>query len=116
MTPWTITNQAGWSLGFSGQEYWNGLQFPSPEDLPNPGIEPGSSTLQADSLTSEPPGKPKHPTVYKSGVCVCVCVYMGWSNFEIMSLEKRLKDYELFRQVKTACKEGYHHTICRTGG
>ena len=59
-------------MGFSRQEYWNGLPFPSPEDLPDTGIEPGSSTLQADSLSSEPPGKPKHLTIYKSGVCVLV--------------------------------------------
>ena len=47
------------SMGFSGQEYWSGLPFPSPGDLPDPGIEPGSPTLQADSLPSEPPGKPQ---------------------------------------------------------
>ena len=45
-------------LGFSRQEYWRGLPFPSPGDLPNPGIEPGSPALQADALTSQPPGKP----------------------------------------------------------
>ena len=45
--------------GFSRQEYWRGLPFPSPGDLPNPGIEPRSPTLQADSLSSEPPGKPR---------------------------------------------------------
>ena len=45
-------------MGFHRQEYWSGLSFPSPGDLPNPGIEPGSPTLQADALTSEPPGKP----------------------------------------------------------
>ena len=44
-------------MGFSRQEYWWGLLFPSPGDLLNPGIEPGSPTLQADALTSEPPGK-----------------------------------------------------------
>ena len=43
---------------FSRQEYWSGQSFPSPEDLPNPGMEPGSSALQADSLLSEPSGKP----------------------------------------------------------
>ena len=47
-------------MGFSGQEYWSGLSFPSPGDLPNPGIEPGSPTLEADALTSEPPGKPNN--------------------------------------------------------
>ena len=44
-------------MGFSRQEYWNGLPFPSPGDLPDPGIEPGSPALQADSLPSEAPGK-----------------------------------------------------------
>ena len=44
-------------MGFSRQEYWSGLPFPSPGDLPNRGIKPGSPTLEADALTSEPPGK-----------------------------------------------------------
>ena len=57
-TPWTVAYQAPPSMGFSRQEYWSGLPFPSPEDLPNTGIEPGSPTLQADALPSEPPGKP----------------------------------------------------------
>ena len=57
MTLWTVTHQAPLSMGFSRQEYWSGLPFPSPGDLPNPGIEPRSSALQADALTSEPPGK-----------------------------------------------------------
>ena len=57
-TPWTVAYQALPSMGFSRQEYWSGLPFPSPGDLPNPGIELGSPTLQADALTSEPPGKP----------------------------------------------------------
>ena len=56
-TLWTVARQAPLSLGFSRQEYWSGLPFPSPEDLPNPGIEPGSPALQADALSSEPPGK-----------------------------------------------------------
>ena len=45
-------------MGFSKQEYWSGLPIPSPGDLPDPGIEPRSPTMQADSLPSEPPGKP----------------------------------------------------------
>ena len=51
--------QAPPSMGFSGQEHWSGLPFPSPENLPDPGIEPGSPALQADALPSEPPGKPQ---------------------------------------------------------
>ena len=57
-TLWTVAHQAPLSMRFSRQEYWSGLPFPSPGDLPNPGIEPRSPTLQADTLTSEPPGKP----------------------------------------------------------
>ena len=56
VTPWTVALQAPLSMGFSRQEYWSGLPFPSPGDLPNPGIGPGSPTLQADALPSEPPG------------------------------------------------------------
>ena len=57
-TRWTVAYQASPSMGFSRQEYWSGLLFPSPGDLPNPGIEPGSPVLEADALTSEPTGKP----------------------------------------------------------
>ena len=56
-TPWTVAYQAPQSMEFSRQEYWNGLPFPSPGDLPNPGIEPESPALQADALPFEPPGK-----------------------------------------------------------
>ena len=59
-TPWTVASQAPPSLGFSRQEYWSGLPFPSPGDLPNPGIKPGSPVLQADTLPSEPQGKSVH--------------------------------------------------------
>ena len=56
-TPWTAACQAPLSMGFSRQEYWSGLPFPSPGDLPDPGIEAGSPALQVDALSSEPPGK-----------------------------------------------------------
>ena len=77
-TPWTIACQAPPSMGFSRQEQWSGLPFPSPEDLSNPGVEPGSSALLADSpedlsnpgiepwspaVLSEPPGKSCIPTL-----------------------------------------------------
>ena len=57
-TPWTVAYQALRSMGFSRQDYWSGLPFPSPGDLPNAGIEPGSPALQTDALPSEPLGKP----------------------------------------------------------
>ena len=58
-TSWTVAHQAPPSLGFSRQEYWSGLPFPSPGDLPNPGIEPRSPALRTDVLTSQLPGKPQ---------------------------------------------------------
>ena len=56
VTPWTVAYQAPPSMGFSRQEYWSGLPFPSPGDLSDPGIKPGPPEFQADALTSEPPG------------------------------------------------------------
>ena len=56
-TPWTVAYQDPQHTVFYMQEYWSGLPFPSPGNLPNPGIEPGSLALQADSLPSEPPRK-----------------------------------------------------------
>ena len=64
-TPWTVAHQAPLSLGFPRQEYWSELPFPS-GDLPHPGIKPGSPTLQADSLPSEPAGKP----YWSSNLCI----------------------------------------------
>ena len=51
--PWTVARQAPLTMGFSRQEYWSGLPFPSPGDLPNPGIKPKSPALQADDLPTE---------------------------------------------------------------
>ena len=61
-TPWTVARQAPLSMRLCRQEYWSGLPCPLPGDLPSPGIELRSPTLQADSL-SEPPGKPKNTGV-----------------------------------------------------
>ena len=57
--PWTVAYEASLSMGFSRQECWTGLPFPSPEYLPDPGIEPGSPALQAEALLLKPPGKPQ---------------------------------------------------------
>ena len=56
VTPWTVAYQASLSMVFSKQEYWSGLPFPSPGNLADLGTEPGSPALEADALTSEPPG------------------------------------------------------------
>ena len=58
VSPWTVACQAPPSVGFSRQEYWSGMPFASSGDFPDPGIKPRSSALQADSLSSEPPGNP----------------------------------------------------------
>ena len=58
VTPWTGAHQAPPCIEFSRQEYWSGLPFPSPGDLPDPGVEPESPALQADALPPEPPGNP----------------------------------------------------------
>ena len=65
-TPWTVAHQASQSTGFSRQEYWSGLSFSSPGDLPDPGIKPMSPNLQADSLSLS----------HQGSLCVCVCVCM----------------------------------------
>ena len=87
VTSWTVAHQIPLSLEFSRQEYWSGLLFLSPGDLPEPGIEPGSPALQADSLLSEPPRKPcicpnVLVIVYRCGtnapvyLCTFFCVYV----------------------------------------
>ena len=80
--PWTAAHQAPLSLGFSRQEYWAGLPFPSPGDLPHPGIEPVSPALAGIFFTTQPPGKPwevcRQPYYEVCEVevirSVCVCV------------------------------------------
>ena len=57
--PWTVAYQGPLSMGFPRQEYWSGLPFPSPGDLPDPGIKPVSSVWMGRFFTTEPPGKPK---------------------------------------------------------
>ena len=95
MTPWTVAHQVPLSVGFSRQEYWSGLPFPSPGDLPEPGIEPRSPALQADALTSEPSGHIGPPrsllliptwidlcskNTMTSGCMMVQPVCLGWAN------------------------------------
>ena len=64
-TPWPVAYQAPPSMGFSRQEYGSGVPLPFPGDLPDPGMEPGSPSLQADTLPSEPPGKEFTRNIYR---------------------------------------------------
>ena len=73
VTPWTVAYQAPLSMGFSRQEYWSGLPFPSPGDLPNPGIKPVSPALQTDALPSEPLGKPYGRDYFKPPIFNAAC-------------------------------------------
>ena len=91
-TLWTVAHQAPPSMGFSRQEYWSRLPFPSPGDLPDPGTEPRSPTLQADALTSEQPGKPQTiPKTKNSDIIIVQCnVSFEFPEqfFNIISLKK----------------------------
>jgi len=69
VTPWTVAHQTPLFMGFSRQKFWSELPFPSPGDLPDPGIQPISPTFPADSLLSEPPGKPYAPVTSKFSLC-----------------------------------------------
>ena len=82
MTPWTVACQSPspLSMEFSRQESWSGVQFPPPGDLPDPGMEPGSSALQVDSLSSEPP---QSPFVNTQCAHLGILIYLfGKTNFE----------------------------------
>ena len=70
-------HQAPPSMGFSRQEYWSSLPFPSAGNLPNPGIEPRSPALQTDTLPSEPPGKPKEQASFNFMTAVTICSDFG---------------------------------------
>ena len=76
MTPWTVAFQAPRSMGFPRQEYWCGLPFPSPGDLPNQGIEPESPSLAGEFFTTEPPNEicgPEENTFHAS-------VFVSWTD------------------------------------
>ena len=83
-TPWTVAHQAPPFMGFSRQEYWSGLPFPSPGDLPDPGIESRSPALQADTLTSEPPGKHLNIALILKNKVITICKCYGsiWISYK----------------------------------
>ena len=89
--PWTVAYQAPQPMEFSRQEYWSGLPFPSPGDLPNPGIKPGSLALQADALPSEPPGKP-----------ICMYIHKHYIFFIQLYVHRYLSYFYVFAIVNSA--------------
>ena len=91
-----LVHQALLSMEISRQEYWNGLPFPSPRDLPNSGIEPGSPALQADTLPSEPPGKlTKH-------------VYIYIFQQKVLKRETRRKKDSIFKALRRKIQQNDH--------
>ena len=88
--PWTTASQAPPSMWFSRQEYWSGLPFPSPGDLPNSGIEPGSPALQADALPSKPLGKPK---IQYTTILNCRHYSLYFTNKKIAKYLHRIGDW-----------------------
>ena len=83
VTPWTVAHQTPPSMEFSRQEYWSGLPFPSPGDLPNPGIKARSPALRTDALPSEPPGN------HYRHCRISLVVPLTWMNIELL-LDKML--------------------------
>ena len=105
VTPWNGAHQAPLSMEFSSQEYWSGLPCPSPGDLANPGIEPRSPALQADSLLFELPRK---PLVVKCQLINYKCSWgeeyrkslPGWWLFQVGIINKlRSRQVETYRSV-----------------
>ena len=78
MTPWAAARQASPSMGFPRQAYWSGLPFPSPVDLPDPGIEPASAALVGGFFTTEQPGKPGALERHKMSLVGNITVVLTW--------------------------------------
>ena len=115
-TPWTVAYKSPLSMEFSRQEYWSGLPFPSPGDLPDPGIKPMSPALQADALPSEISGKPlslpnSKPTSISSTTLYDTKIYISYKLFQA-SLLKLIDDsisvflyivFSLFMSMLQSC-------------
>ena len=99
MIPWTVTPQPPLSMGIRQAGILSGLPCPPPGDLPNPGIEPRSPALPADSFPSEPPGK--HINFYWSVYSVCVCFFLLSSSKKSMRRGTAYLNHMVFRQCLT---------------
>ena len=104
--PWAVAHQAPLSMGFSRQEYWGRLPRPPAGDLPDPGIEPGSPTVQEDFLPSGPPGKPYNPylriTLFRIQInsvhlltfrkqCICQCIVFSFRKVSTIAHKVKCK-------------------------
>ena len=118
VTPWTVAYQAPLSMGFSRQQYWSGLPFPSPVDLPNPGIEPRSPALQTDALPSEPPGKSLQKEMLNNSIQTSSEDGKGNVHFHIKSCTVlHASIYSLLHQLSTGkCPFYGIYSLSRVGG
>ena len=78
-TPWTVAHQAPLSMGFPRQEYWSGLPFPTPEDLPDPGIKPVSPASAGRFFTTAPAGKPQNYPYCVDYICITILYVLNIS-------------------------------------
>ena len=119
--PWTVAHQALLSMGFPRQEQWSGLLFPTPEDLPDSGIEPESPAFPSDSLASEPPRKPLNQKAFTIHSTSC---RLSWSKLSQLSLQKGiylfrksngfLKSYKHIYLQRRTWQNRWHDNFTRT--
>ena len=117
-TLWTVAHQASPSMGFSRQEYWSALPFPSPRDLLDPGIEPRSPTLQADALTSKPPGKTSIPKKGNAKECSdyhTIVFISHTSKVMLKILQARLQQYvnRELADIQAGFRKGNQRSNCQ---
>ena len=111
VTPWTAACLAPLTMGFSRQGYWNGLPFPSPEDLPNPGIEPRSRALQADSSLTELPGRIQGTVFNQNYLNQNYSFKVRSKEFDLYPQSTRVKwvqSYELDRTFSITLTQHFH--------
>ena len=117
VTPWTVSHQAPLSMEFFRQEYWSVLPLPSPLDLPDPGIKPGSPALQADTLPSEPPWKPHTSMWYMGGAANNNEHILVWSkSFKSWNSSTILWYFSQFSSVAQSCPTLCDPTDCSMPG
>ena len=95
--PWAVAHQAPLSMGLTRQQYWSGLPFPSPGDLPNPGTEPRSPALQADSLLTESPGNSMQIQMNVLVLRRTVVKYLGWQRCDTYTFQISNKEIILIQ-------------------
>ena len=95
-SPWSVTYQTPQSMGFSRQEYWSGLPFPSPGDLPNPRIKPRSPAMQTALTYSFPNLEPVRCSMSSSNCCFLTCIQVSQETGKVVCYSHLLKNFPQF--------------------